>query len=42
MEKTDGRDGGGKVTSWVDEFYMTDVVSRASKIMARCVKYKAG
>ena len=30
-----------RLGTWVDEFYMTDVVSRASKVMARCVKYKA-
>ena len=29
-----------RVSSCVGEFYMTDVVSRASKVMARCVKYK--
>ena len=37
-----GDERGLRVSSWVDEFYMTDVVSRASKVMARCVKYKQG
>ncbi len=32
--------GDSPISSWVDEFYMTDVISRASKVMARCVKYK--
>ena len=41
-----GKDDKGKkgeskrLGTWVEEFYMTDVVSRASKVMARCVKYK--
>jgi NADH dehydrogenase (ubiquinone) Fe-S protein 1 len=29
-----------KVGTAIEQFYMTDAVSRASKIMARCVKYK--
>ena len=34
-------EGSERLGTWVGEFYMTDVVSRASKVMARCVKYKA-